>query len=128
MPHTGYPSMLSNLPRIPNMLMRTLYALDYHTEFDQLSGGQYYRQQSDRREISGVIMPLSNKDLQYMDEGAYSAQSQKLYTNGDTVKVGMYVQDPDTAQEYKVTQELTHGPIHPMKRYLLEMKEGVDAP
>ncbi|GHU75672.1 hypothetical protein AGMMS49992_20100 [Clostridia bacterium] len=125
---TGYPALLSNLPRIPTMLMRTLYALDYQTTLDQLGGGQSYRTEASRREITGVIMPLSNKDLQFIEEGAYTANSQKLYTNGDRVKVGMYVLDPLTNQSYLVMQELDHGPIHPMKRYMIEAKGASAAP
>jgi hypothetical protein len=129
MPDNPAPGLFrANLPLIPNMLMRTLYALDYHTSLNQDSGGQYILKEPDKREITGVLMPLSNKDIQYIEEGAYSVLSEKLYTNGDYVKVGMYVLDPDTGYQYKVSQELTHNRIHPLRRYMLERKEGVDAP
>jgi hypothetical protein len=54
-----------------------------------------------------------------MPIGTYTEHSAKLYTNGATVKVGSEIIDEYNGQKYMVTQELTHGPIHPMKRYML---------
>ena len=77
--------------------------------------------------FQGVVMPLNNEDLQYVDSGTYTLNSQKVYTNGYQLKVGAEFRDDYDGQVYTVKQELTHGPIHSMKRYMVERK-GVSNP
>ena len=38
--------------------------------------------------FQGVVMPLNNEDLQYIDSGSYTLNAQKVYTNGHTLQVG----------------------------------------
>ena len=46
----------------------------------------------------------------------------KVYTNGHTLQVGAQFRDGFDGQIYTVKQELTHGPVHSMKRYMVEKK------
>jgi len=72
--------------------------------------------------LKGVVMPLSNKDLEYLPEGTYTKDSRKLYTNGATVEVGAQFTDTFDQNTYTVTTEMTHGPIHPQKRYMVTLR------
>ena len=62
------------------------------------------------------------EDLQYIDSGSYTLNAQKVYTNGHTLQVGAQFRDGFDGQIYTVKQELTHGPVHSMKRYMVEKK------
>lgn len=42
--------------------------------------------------------------------------------NGHTLQVGAQFRDGFDGQIYTVKQELTHGPVHSMKRYMVEKK------
>ena len=54
--------------------------------------------------------------------GSYTLNAQKVYTNGHTLQVGAQFRDGFDGQIYTVKQELTHGPVHSMKRYMVEKK------
>lgn len=60
--------------------------------------------------------------FEYIDSGSYTLNAQKVYTNGHTLQVGAQFRDGFDGQIYTVKQELTHGPVHSMKRYMVEKK------
>ena len=89
-------------PQIPRSLLHSMY--EVHTEgggYDKEQGGQWKPGTTVETAFQGVVMPLNNEDLQYIDSGSYTLNAQKIYT---------------------VKQELTHGPVHSMKRYMVEKK------
>lgn len=115
-------------PQIPAGLLHDMVRITVTTTLDTAQGGQ--RKPSAppaTSKFKGVVMPLANEDLQYMPEGTYTKNTQKLYTNGARLDVGAQFKDTFDGATYTVTQELTHGPIHPMQRYAVE-KKGVAAP
>ena len=110
-------------PRLPKNLLHDMY--EVHTEgggYDKDNGGQWKPGTTVETKFQGVVMPLNNEDLQYVDSGTYTLNSQKVYTNGYQLKVGAEFRDGYDGQVYTVKQELTHGPIHSMKRYMVERK------
>ena len=81
-------------PQIPRSLLHSMY--EVHTEgggYDKEQGGQWKPGTTVETAFQGVVMPLNNEDLQYIDSGSYTLK-----------------------------QELTHGPVHSMKRYMVEKK------
>ena len=110
-------------PSIPMGLMHTMERIIRLSFFEAEDGGQYRPVGVVRETFKGVVMPMSNKDLQYLPEGTYVKNSQKLYTNGEIVEVGSQFTDTFDRATYTVIQELTHGPIHPMKRYMVEKRD-----
>lgn len=115
-------------PKLPKSLLHDMY--EVHTEgggYDKDNGGQWKPGTPVETKFQGVVMPLNNEDLQYVDSGTYTLNSQKVYTNGYRLKVGAEFRDGYDGQIYTVKQELTHGPIHSMKRYMVERK-GVSNP
>ena len=68
------------------------------------------------------MKPRHIDDLQYIDSGSYTLNAQKVYTNGHTLQVGAQFRDGFDGQIYTVKQELTHGPVHSMTRYMVEKK------
>lgn len=113
-----------NLPRLPTALLRPMEAVSYATEYDMLSGGQYMPRAPTVTQFQGIVMPVSDKDLRYAPEGTYTELSQKLYTQDAELRVGAQVRDPLDGRAYTVHAELSHGPIHPMRRYIVEAKEA----
>ena len=110
-------------PSLPKNLLHDMY--EVHTEgggYDKDNGGQWKPGATVETKFQGVVMPLNNEDLQYVDSGTYTLNSQKVYTNGYQLKVGAEFRDGYDGQVYTVKQELTHGPIHSMKRYMVERK------
>lgn len=110
-------------PQIPRSLMHSMY--EVHTEgggYDKEQGGQWKPGTTVETAFQGVVMPLNNEDLQYIDSGSYTLNAQKVYTNGHTLQVGAQFRDGFDGQIYTVKQELTHGPVHSMKRYMVEKK------
>jgi hypothetical protein len=115
------------MPKIPAGLLHDMKRVTVATTLDTDNGGQHKPTLPSSQMFKGVVMPLSNEDLQYMPEGTYTRNSQKVYTNGATLEVGAQFTDLYDNATYSVVQELTHGPIHPMKRYVVE-KKGRAAP
>lgn len=113
-------------PQLPAGLLHDMTMTSTTVELDEENGGQFRPQQPTVTTFKGIVMPMSNEDLQYLPEGTYTRNTQKLYTNGARVAVGAQFTDGFDGQTYTVTQELTHGPVHPMKRYAVE-KKGVAA-
>ena len=112
-------------PEIPLSLLHYMKMVEPGGSHDSDSGGQWKPMLNPETEFfMGVVMPLANKDLQYLPEGTYTRNTQKLYTNGARVEVGATFTDTYDGLTYTITQELTHGPIHPLKRYLVEARGG----
>ena len=88
-------------PSLPLGLLHDIVAITPSETFSQANGGQFI-------------------------PGTYTQNSHKLYTNGPSLTVGQQIRDTYDGNTYTVKQELTHGPIHPMKRYVVEQK-GVSA-
>ncbi|MCI8442565.1 MAG: hypothetical protein HFG27_08550 [Provencibacterium sp.] len=111
-------------PLIPGVLFHTLEHIirtggGYNTE----KGGQWEPGADQRIPFQGVVLPVSNRDLQYAPYGTFTALSQKLYTNGYTMPPGAQVYDPLDKKTYTIKQELSYGPVHPLKRFAIECKE-----
>ena len=110
-------------PKLPRHLLHTMYEM--HTEgggYDKENGGQWVPGETVETPFQGIVMPLNNEDLQYADSGTYTVNAQKVYTNGHTLRVGAQFRDGYDGQVYTVKQELTHGPVHSLKRYMVEKK------
>jgi hypothetical protein len=114
-------------PKIPDALMHTMQRLTVQVERQTAKGGQWKPTPPATTTFKGAVLPLNNEDLQYLPEGSYTLNTQKLYTNGATVDVGQQFTDTYDGQTYTVITELTYGPTHPMKRYIVE-KGGRAAP
>lgn len=114
-------------PTIPLGLLHDIEELEPGGSYDQANGGQWKPTKPTSKTFKGVVMPVNNEDLQYAIAGTYTQNSQRLYTNGHSLTVGQQVRDTFDGQVYTVKQELTHGPIHPLKRYVVE-KKGVSSP
>ncbi len=115
-------------PKLPRSLLHDMY--EVHTEgggYSSENGGQWKAGETVETKFQGVVMPLNNEDLQYIDSGTYTLNCQKVYTNGHQLRVGAEFRDGYDGQTYTVKQELTHGPVHPMKRYMVEKKGGSSA-
>ena len=114
-------------PTIPLGLLHDIEELEPGGSYDQSKGGQWVPTKPAKTTFKGVVMPVNNEDLQYAPAGTYTLNSQKLYTNGHRLTNGQQICDTYDGQVYTVKQELTHGPIHPLKRYVVE-KKGVSSP
>lgn len=115
-------------PKLPRRLLHDMY--EVHSEggaYDKENGGQWKPGKPVETLFKGVVMPLSNEDLQYADSGTSTKNAQKVYTDGHTLLVGAQFRDGFDQQLYTVKQELTHGPVHPLKRYMVE-KKGASNP
>ncbi len=111
-------------PLIPAGLLHNMTRITVTTTRDVENGGQRRPSAPSKQTFKGVVMPMANEDLQYMPEGTYTRNTQKLYTNGERLEVGAQFTDTYDGATYTVVQELTHGPIHPMQRYAVEKKGG----
>jgi hypothetical protein len=111
-------------PQLPAGLLHDMKRIVVTTERDDDNGGQLRPSAPSTQTFKGVVMPVSNSDLRRMPEGTYTHSTQKLYTNGARLSVGAQFIDTFDGAAYTVTQELTHGPIHPLKRYLVENRGG----
>lgn len=111
-----------NLPQIPIGLLHTMYRINAEGGYDTDSGGLWKPAGEQRTEFKGVVLPISDKDLQYAPGGTFTKNSEKIYTNGFELEVGASVYDPQSDITYTVKQELGHNSIHPMKRYVVESK------
>ncbi len=113
------------LPMIPGGLLHEMYELKKSGgHYDYEHGGQWVPGGEERIPFQGAVLPIGSKDLEREFIGAYTRTSQKIYTNGYAMQAGTRVYDPQENITYTVTQELGHNSIHPMKRYLIDAKEG----
>lgn len=72
--------------------------------------------------MSGIILPLSNDDLKYVENGTYTVKEKKVYTTVP-LEIGtqvMYKNDFYTIQAFKDYSEFTDVCI-----YLMRWREGV---
>lgn len=106
-------------PRIPSYLQGDFESISVKNKFLQAEGGISREKERVTSKFVGALLPINAEDLGYLPEGTVTTDSQKLYTNGETLKVGQLVRDKQTGYSYTVTSELTHGNIHPLKRYLV---------
>lgn len=112
-------------PKLPRNLLHTMYRITKKGgSYDPERGGQFFGGKTVEISFKGVVMPLNNEDLQYMDSGTSTINAQKVYTNGETLEIGAQFRDGYDGQVYTVKQELTHGPVHSLKRYMVEKKGG----
>lgn len=119
---------LPKVPKLPRNLLHDMFELRTGGgKYDKSNGGQWVPGTTEEIRFKGVLMPLSNEDLQYADSGTYTKNAQKVYTNGHVLLIGAQFRDGHDGQTYTVKQELTHGPIHSMKRYMVE-KKGASNP
>ena len=101
-------------PKLPRGLLHEMF--EVHEDggyYDKQNGGQWVPGGASEESFQGVVMPLNN--------------AQKVYTNGHTLRVGAQFRDGYDGQLYTVKQELTHGPVHALKRYMVE-KKGASNP
>lgn len=111
-------------PQIPfGMLHDMEHVIRIGAHSSNENGGQWIPGDEQRVRFKGVVLPVSNKDLQYAPAGTFTKNSQKLYTNGYTMEPGARVYDPVDGNTYTVQKELTYGPLHPLKRFAIECKE-----
>lgn len=112
-------------PMIPGCLMHEMQEImmsDGH--YDMKNGGQWRPGNEDRKMFKGVVLPVGDKDLAFIDAGTYTKTSRKIYTNGHRLQINGKVFDPQDGTTYIVKQELGYNSIHPLRRYLVDTKEG----
>lgn len=71
-------------PQIPRSLLHSMY--EVHTEgggYDKEQGGQWKPGTTVETAFQGVVMPLNNEDLQYIDSGSYKHEYMKNGICGD---------------------------------------------
>lgn len=114
-------------PKIPTQLMHDMYEIKMSDGFlDMDNGGQWRPGKEEMVKFQGIVLPVGDKDLIYIDAGAYAHTSRKIYTNGHALQVNGKVYDPQDGITYTVKQELDYNSIHPLKRYLVDKKEGTE--
>jgi len=102
---------------IPNNLLHTCIAVSVQSSV--YIKGELVPEAEVTSTFQGAVLPMSNEDLRYAPEGTYTQNNQKLYTNGVALNVGQRFTDTYDNKTYTVITELTHGPIHPLKRYIV---------
>lgn len=109
-------------PQIPAGLFHSVEQVIERGHHDQANGGQWVTDELTTVIFQGVILPVGSRELQYAPAGTFTKDSHILYTNGHAVEVGAQIHDGVVS--YTVVRELTHSPLHPMKRYMVESKGG----
>lgn len=83
-----------SVPQIPWELMHTMYQLKSGGKYSQQDGGQWVPSKDEQVAFQGVVLPVSDKDLQRTPTGTYSKDSRKIYTNGQALEVVGVFTDP----------------------------------
>ncbi|WP_313893859.1 hypothetical protein [Psychrobacillus sp.] len=76
-----------------------------------------------KKPMTGVILPLNNDDIKYIESGTYTVKEKKLFTT-KPIEIGTqieYKEDIYTLQAFKDYSEYTDVHI-----YLMRWREGVD--
>ena len=76
------------LPQIPGCLLHTMYELRVSGGYSKGQGGQFVPTPEARVPFEGAVLPVSDKDLQRSPQGTFFARSEKIYTNGHSLKRG----------------------------------------
>lgn len=77
--------------------------------------------------FKGAILPLTERDLKYLEEGAYTLNVVKLYTD-ILLKNNTYVTDIETSEKYKITGGIGYNQIHRnFKRYFMQRIDDINA-
>lgn len=67
-----------SVPQIPWELMHTMYQLKSGGKYSQQDGGQWVPSKDEQVAFQGVVLPVSDKDLQRTPTGTYSKDSEKF--------------------------------------------------
>lgn len=111
--------MLYARPKLPRSLLHILTVTDKTIE--KGPGGQRKLVEKSATSFWGIVLPLSNQDWKQLSEGAYTKNTQKLYTDDQVeIKPGQIIRDTYDGQQYTVIQKMSHNSIHPMFRFLVE--------
>lgn len=107
--------------KLPKHVLCTCYELrrDAGT-IDYDNGGQYAPGAVQRIAFQGALLPLSDEDLRYAPQGAYSADSRKLYADGYALAVGAEVEVDEAV--YTVTGSRDYGHLGTLRRYTVERR------
>lgn len=112
------------MPQLPSMIMKTMCVSRKSGGFhDPDNGGQFRPGTETAIHFKGALLPVSNKDLMTGEQGGFTKNSQKIYTDGFELLAGEMVIASD-GKVYTVKQELTHTYITDTKLYLVEAKEA----
>lgn len=107
--------------------MRKFEKITFTKKFNQEKGGIYEKPEQVSQIIDAILLPLSEKELKILDDGAKIEDFQKIYTNGETLTQNEYVKDLASGIRYKVTKDLNYNSFHTnFKRYVVERTETGD--
>lgn len=108
--------------------MRDFISLLEAKKFNQSKGGVFEGVETVETVIRGVMLPLTEKDLKVLEDGARVEDFQYIFTNGDILEQNQYVKDPETDERFKVVKDLSFNSFHAkFKRYVVERTVvGVD--
>lgn len=57
-----------------------VFLLNEKGEYNYLQGGVYQRQKVSETEFEAAVVPLSNSDIKYMQNGTYTQHDRKIYS------------------------------------------------
>ncbi|APC82245.1 hypothetical protein NPD12_3776 (plasmid) [Clostridium botulinum] len=85
--------------------------------------GEYIEGKEEVINFKGAILPLSERDLKFLEDGTYSVDDIKLYTN-KILKSNTIVHDGD--KQYKIYSIIDYGIINEdFKRYYMKRVEKI---
>ncbi|NEZ47785.1 hypothetical protein FDF74_11395 [Clostridium niameyense] len=88
--------------------------------------GEYIKSEKKEITFKGAILPLSEKDLKYLEEGSYSLDDVKLYTN-ISLQNNSYVTDIVEKKHYKIYGVREYNIIDStFKRYYMKRVEKIN--
>lgn len=89
--------------------------------------GEYVEGQKNSYLFKGALLPLSEKDLQFLEDGSYSIDDQKLYTDLE-IKSNTIITDVENSNTYKVYALRGYNIIDKdFKRYFMKRVDAINA-
>lgn len=86
--------------------------------------GEYVEAGENRVTFKGAVLPLSEKDLKYLEDGAYSLEDVKMYTSM-VLKNNAIIEDG--SMQYKIYGIRDYGIIDgDFKRYFMKRVDTID--
>lgn len=101
-------------------LTTTVQAEGYYNR----ESGEYIKGEETKISFKGALLPLSEKDLKYLEDGAYSLEDVKMYTSM-VLKNNAIIKDG--SMQYKIYGVRDYGIIDgDFKRYFMKRVDIID--
>lgn len=115
------------MPKLPKNILQNLKC-KIKTEGCFTDEGDYLEGEEKEISFEGALLPLTERDMRYLEDGEYSIEDMKLYTDDEILNLkSNTIIELEDGTTYKIYAPRRYNIIDCFKRYFLKKIENVNA-